>query len=330
MRETSLLRTPSEPAHIQLYNGIIHYNGRLTARMPGQYDTIIGDGSAFGTEAYGKMRPDKPEMELLNAIYELREFPSMLRQRFLDRGINSIGDYWLALKFGWEPLLRDTGLFVLTQINMQKRLAQLIRDSGRPIKRRIKLRDESYASGRLEWLDWGAFEQSFHSGFYQWQPGCHAYIRTNDRVWASARFRYWLPEGPRDVVWKAKMMAAIFGLYPSPKVVWNALPWTWLIDWFGNVGNILSNMSNTGLVERLAADYFYVMREQVQWTQISSHCDFNARGSNAPIRLSAQSSRTDTLKTRVRGDPFGWDTPENSLSGMQWSILGALGMSRLR
>jgi hypothetical protein len=274
------------------------------------------------------MKPTKPSFSGLNALYELKDIPSMLRQRLTHNHLKDIGSYYLALKFGWEPLLNDIRNFVRTQRNAQKRIKQLLRDNGKPVRRGIVLHEDStstYAEGQ----SYGALRPTINTGFYQgYTPTFKSTFTHTERIWARGRFRYWLPGGPRDVVWTRKMLARIFGFQPSPAVVWNAMPWTWLIDWFADVGSMLENM-DAGVADRLAADYCYIMRELTDHGTRETRGYFRRASNGEYFYVTANGSATATLKCREPGSPFGWNIPEGSLSGMQLSILGALGLSRL-
>lgn len=123
-------------------------------------------------------------------------------------------------------------------------------------------------------------------------------------------------------------MAYLFGLTPTPQVIWNAIPWSWLADWFSNAGDVLSNL-DTGVADRCAADYFYVMREK--GIIITYNCDFYLANTTRyeGNHFSLDSVAQATTKSRLRGDPFGFHLSEINLNPMQLSILGALGLSRL-
>jgi len=312
----------------QFYEGSVCAILPSTGQVYGQ-NTIT---STMGSDTYNKMKPTKPNMDLGVALYELRELPGMLRQRFLDpkNPLASIGNYWLALKFGWEPLLRDVRNYVLTQIDAQNRLKQLLRDNGKTVRRRYILFDEDVPG--TPFYEEADYYQAMKPGFvtqYYSRPTHYKRTFTQHRkCHGVAAFKYWLPDGPRDVNWTRAMMARIFGLYPSPKSVYNALPWTWLIDWGVNVSKMLENM-DAGVADRLAASHFYMMYEWI----MQDHLEVNAwyrRESGEEVSAVSSSFARCSNKRRSKGDPFGWNTPENSLTGMQLSILGALGASRVR
>jgi hypothetical protein len=285
------------------------------------------DGSGLAAAAYNRMKPAQPSFQALNAIYELRELPEMLRARFLSQGLKSIPNYWLALQFGWKPLLNDIRNFIKTHMNAQKRLKQLLRDNGKPVQRRITMVDEIYNQATADGTNYGAFLPLLVTQFYSGVPRYRATNYSRNRVWASARFRYWLPPGPRDISWTRNMMARIYGLNPAPSVVYNAIPWSWLVDWFTSLGDLIENLE-PGVADRLAADYFYVMRSQEQVRTTYNTGTFRHQD-GSKVELSAYAESKAFIKDRTVGNPFGFTLPQLPLSGMQLSILGALGLSRL-
>lgn len=304
------------------------YRGSVYTQVPTAPLPAYLDGTDYGAKAFNRMKPDKPNMNLLNSIYELKDVPGMIRQRFHGQALHEVGDYYLALKFGWEALLKDVRDFILTTMNAQKRYEQLLRDEGRPVKRRIRLNASTTTNYENTYVGNRLFP-GFVSYFYATGGSYVDVSKTNDEVWASARFRYYLPDGPRNIEWKSKMFAAIFGLKPTPAAVYKAIPWSWLVDWYVNIGDVLSNLDTT-LVDRLAADYFYVMRKvETELTQTCSVTYYLAGTLNTTTVTAIGHSQAGH-KTRLKGDPFGFATQQNSLSGVQLSILGALGLSKLR
>lgn len=329
-------------------NGIMPV-GKIMANGPGAYDgftyegSIVGkvtplgtpfyDGSnaaaGFGAEAFSKMKPTAPNFGAFNAIYELHDVPKMLRQRMVDGNLKNISNYWLALQFGWKPLLRDIRNLVNTQRNAQTRLAQLLRDEGRSVRRRVILDETESLIESSSGTAYGSFDPGdFVTYFYSSDPTHDTKVYQRTKIWASARFRYFLPPGPRDIDWTRRMLAGIYGLYPSPKQVWDCVPWSWLVDWFTNIGYVIDNTSS-GVADRLAAEYAYVMRktETVRESLLTwSGWKFPDK---APFTTKTSSTASAFMKFRSPIDPFGGAFSEDSLSPMQWSILGALGLSRL-
>lgn len=312
------------------------YKGKLIGSL--SLPVWYGDGTnkpytpnLWGTQAYAAMKPTKPTNNLFASIVELKDIFGMLRQRLLSGGwYNFVGSSYLAYQFGWGPLLQDIVNTIFLQKKIEKQVKQLLRDNGKPVRR----------SWKAHGLDPIVTESTFSNEYFHINPasGFVGYFfrtpergrivqTTSDDVWASARFRYWLPEGPNGVHYPRSIQAALNGLYVSPSQIYRAIPWTWLIDWFGSITAALSNFES-GVADRLAADYFYVMRHRQTVTEKFATGGF-WNMAQQPIDVSVSSFSTVDVKSRVHGDPFGLDTPYNTLSVSRLAILGALGLSRL-
>jgi len=309
-------------------NKHLTFNGSITNRIPGNPGSMpTGDGAARGAEAYAKMKPTAPSMRLLTSIYELREIPRQLRQRMSDSPLRDIGSYFLALKFGWEPLLRDIRDLILQQKKIESRIDWLLRNNNKPVRTRITLTDtHDVLSDVYAGPGFGIHYPTLATQFYNIRPDRRTITKKGERWWASARWRIHLPSGPGNIAYRRRLMAELYGLYPTPSTIWKMMPWTWLIDWFSNAGYIIQNLEST-MDDRIAADYCYVMRHQwgrTSETSTATYYDING----GPLKVTSTTHKVRELKTRIVGNPFGFSTNMN-LSGMQLAILGALGLSRL-
>jgi len=306
-----------------------HYRGTMAAQVTDLLaDSLHIDAAAYGAEAFAKMKPDKPDMSGAVSIYELKDVPGMLKQRFLLNGLHEIGDYYLASKFGWNQLLADTRNFVLTHMAAQDRLNQLLRDEGKSIRRSARIAaSESYSPPNI---GIGNYQQpTFVTYFYANGGSYRTQVVQEDIIWASARFRYFLPPGPRDVHWSRRMKGRIFGLNPTPKQVYNVIPWSWLFDWFTGLGNVLDN-TTVNVVDRLAAETFYVMRHTEKRVVADLTSTYFKSGSLEQVTANTSCTIRSGCKSRLKGDPFGFGIRQEDLSNSQLAILGALGLSRLR
>jgi len=305
-----------------------HYSGNVWGFLNTYTDAPQLTGAAWGAEAYAKMKPDRALMQGFVSAYELKDLPGMLQQRFLKSGLHKFtGDYFLAEKFGWEALLKDVVSLISSQIQWQKRLDQLIRDESKLVRHRINLAaSEVYDPPTL---GTGNFQGPGFVTYFYSAPGNYRLQKIQrDIVWASAAYRYSLPPGPRNIEWTRKMKSRIFGFRPTPHQVYNVIPWSWLFEWFGHIGNVLDNTS-LNVVESLYAQWFYVMRQNE--TEVRTDCtsSYFEDKTLRPFAVTTQSRLRSGCKTRLRGDPFGFGTSNNSLTGSQLAIMGALGLSRL-
>lgn len=259
-----------------------------------------------------------------------RELPNLKRS----------GEFHLAVQFGWVPVLKSVQNFVLAQSKGQKRLDQLIRDEGRSIRRRAELTPpyahtvytEDYTaetsfspygfSPSLSYWEWSGDGTKKAFGTKRWE--------LKSRVWAVGRFRYLLPPGPRNVTWTRTMRRRLMGSRVTPSTVYNLMPWSWLVDYFTDLGEFVEAVS-PGVADRLIADYCYVMQEIVdESTHIQNAWVTPNIDSEFPSELiSATSKSRYVSKIRVSGTPFGFGVKQSDLSLHQLGILGALGLSRI-
>jgi hypothetical protein len=191
------------------------------------------------TELLAKTHPGKPKVSVPNYLYELKDLPGMLRGegfRLLD--IRNRRNSWLSKpasaylsgKFGWGPLLSDT----LKMFDFVDSVSQ-----------RIKRLEHLYGSrGSSGLVEFGTDEVEITDPDQNmvWGRGDrHTFI--SQRCWGSVRWKSDNPpQSKDDLILKA--FQAAYGLNVSPVTLWNAIPWTWLNDWFFNVGEYLQATSN--------------------------------------------------------------------------------------
>lgn len=337
--------TPSSKVTVGRYNQLHshpYYIGKFIASEPdpaifGSNTSYSGMGpdynptwsaDDYALEAWNRAQPDKPSFDLSLALFELREVPKMLEQRFSKNGLKNIGDYFLALEFGWKPLFRDVRDFAITTLNGAARLKQLIRDQGRPVRRRGTLLSTTESIGPKTGQSYSAISTGLVTQIYRDVPRFEDRLEWTRKVWYSGRMRYWLPPGPHDLRWKANMYSKLFGLYPSPKTVYNAIPWSWLVDWFTDLGNYVEAVSG-GVADRVACDYMYVMSSKTR-AAVRTSTALLCTPSGGTVPITASTRVPYETKERTIVDPFGPSKASmSSLSDKQLAILGAIGLSNL-
>jgi hypothetical protein len=251
----------------------------------------------------------------------------------------NLGSEYLNVVFGWKPFVKDLqGMYNLWK-SLDKQMAQIVRDNGKGIRRKAKLKTEQ---------DMTSESKSYTIPFVNlysapgWVGGSPAYThwstqtRWTEEVWFSGSYRYYIPDVGSSQ-WTRRAKLALFGALPTPELVWEVMPWSWLIDWFTNVGDVVSNAS-TNAVDNLVSDYAFVMRKVTYQKDANvttympgvSHGDPYTIGRLVPaVSASVNSTQKWVLKSRSGGgNPFGLGLQLSALTGHQLSILAALGISR--
>lgn len=325
--------SPILTGDMNLRKGMAEYRGKFYIAPQASDATPMWDYpstqdlSTYGPTGWRKFKPGKPTAELSVFLAELRDFKSLLKDTVsrLD-SIRSAGSKWLSYQFGWAPMLRDLQKFYDTWRNASKKLDRLRKYNGRYERRggTVAANSETYASSTACYFG-PTLSSVFYPG-YQPTPS-YPVVHREYRVWFEAAYKYWIP-GIGTPAWEANATRQLYGLSLTPSVVWELVPWSWLIDWFTNLGDVISNLDD-GLAENLTTAYAFVMRQQLVSADLSAQQVFLVDGGQTTLAHSV--TQRWVIKERATASPFSVGmTTDDLLSARQWSILGALGAQRFK
>jgi len=281
-------------------------------------DEDVNEIVGFGAEAWRKFKPAQPQLSLGVFIAELRDTPSLLHASLSN--LKHISDYFLAVQFGWKPLLAD----ILRMINfvdrVSKQLDFLKANAGKPVRRSGTV----YYNAESGYLEHPGELQMWNvsGGGYNNLPYNPSAVMSSERwtvsrqIKFSGEFIFYMtdlrfPENRR------RTLAKLAGGVPSPADLWDALPWTWLIDWFSNVSDVVHNLTDS-VADRQVSKYAYIMGETSRMYEQTS----------TEGNLHPSLSRNYVTKVRKKVDPFGLDAG-GELTPLKIAILAALGISLL-
>lgn len=187
------------------------------------------------TKALANINPVKPHVDIPLFLFELREFPRMLRDlgRILQGapGLRDIPGQHLAYQFGWAPMISDARKLLGLAVEIDNRLKRL-RDAqdGQRIKR--TLRNSTVFSTTSLPLEWDGF-------------GVTHQVETRTKVWFVASPKLapnWTWKELDEEVRSARTLLGFRGdARTIASTIWNTIPWTWLIDYFLNIGNLIES-----------------------------------------------------------------------------------------
>lgn len=350
--ESGLVRDLSSTTKVWVTGGKnAYYIGAFAAGSPGliptqpEPDSRVNPAHSWGADAWAhaRARLTKPDFSALQPLAEARELPKLFRMATMDVirkvfhpshrvKLRTLGELHLANQFGWAPLWSDIASYLKGARGAQKRANQLIRDEGKPVRRRGELLNKDVSTLTVTNDANSYMSPSLVSSVYRGTGRRTVKLRDIEHVWYSGRFRYWLPPGPGSPVeYREKLERALaLNFQLTPSVVWNLVPWSWLIDWSTGLGTFFDAVSK-GVEDRLTADYFYVMYHREFNNSATDAITVKTSGGTSPSYETVVSTCTRKWKrkTRARASPFGFGLRAQDLSAMQLSILGALGLSRL-
>lgn len=202
--------------------------------LPGSDSSFIDPAAAL-TKVASWTSPGKATVSLPNFIFELKDLPSMLWNRGKQKQGNSVAEQ----NFAWDPLLSDTAKLFQFPAQFERKLRELNAIYDRPggLKRQRVVAEGHARSTSVvaahSWICGVSVERTNH---------------TLSRQWASLS---WKPlfgafsEKPNAVALANKAAATIHGWRANPAILWDALPWSWLVDYFTNMGDLIEASSNS-------------------------------------------------------------------------------------
>lgn len=300
-------------------------SGSPTYTLPADSSWNVGD---YGAQAWNLFKPGKPELSLSVSIAELRDLPRMLKSTLyaFRKEHRNIGSQYLNVQFGWVPFISDIQKLIVTTGKLDTLLTNLYKGNGKWHLRKGTVVNKEELVAMTEWTGTNgfAFSPALPTQLYQVPTAkTVSSSSTARRVWFSGRFRYYLPEDRmKTPEFRNNLIRKIYGLSISPAVLWEAMPWSWLIDYFSNAGDIFDNLSS-GVAGDVVAKYAYVMGYN-----ITSHTQRSTVMSVDNQLIAGDIHREQIYKDRDAATPFGFNLSAD-LSARQLAILAALGISRL-
>jgi hypothetical protein len=279
-----------------------------------------------GTTAIANVIPTNPISSVLVTLGELRSegIPNLIgASTWKARTLRAreAGEEYLNYQFGWLPLVSEISDFAHTVLKSDEISRKYESESGKLLHRRFTFpvensepdiydEENNYPTPGIKTGYWTSTGQGLRQ------------TSVKRRVWFSGAFTYYLPpigSNERDLAIANKL----YGVRPSPEVVWNLTPWTWAADWFVNAGDVIHNISAFSQ-DGLVMPYGYIMAETVH-EYLYTHRGATLK-TGGPVDVWQR--LTTTVKQRKRASPYGFGVTFDSFSDRQWLILGALGLTR--
>jgi len=247
-----------------------------------------------------------------------------------------IANQFINQEFGWAPFLGDLKSFYTTYLDAADIIRRITDENGKWVRKSVGVVKDDSNTVILEHTEAPnsvsysipCFPVGFPSYFFISPPSWSITEKTSFSIHASGKFRFYRPEFDISLpdytsAWNQVMRyVKIYGLEVSPYHIWQATPWTWLVDWVTNIGSYIQRMSDT-LEDQVAAAYFYITAHKTVERTFTVKLPF----ANGLKTLSWV--RSYTSKQRVSADsPYGFRVSWDSLSPERIAILGALGITR--
>lgn len=182
--------------------------------------------------------PSKPLVDIPVSILELGDLPQLVR-RFYGHAFQRIADLNMRYEFGVKPAVSD----FLKLLEFKKAHDQQMKLLSK-LRRGVVVRKAFVFAGTAE--AYSGQTITVHSSPTEFACSVtKTYTRTSVQRWG---YMSWTPDIPRfntvagseaDATFLAKRI--LLGLTLDPSTAWEALPWSWLADWFSNMGDWIAS-----------------------------------------------------------------------------------------
>jgi len=320
------------------------------AGFNGAFDSDYESAMQYGAAAYKRAKPKIAEFDAMQGLLQnVVELPGQLRttsegfskaykamsgRRSAVKDLfmpQHVAEQFLNEQFGWAPFVGDMLDLYKAYSRQDKRFKEISQQNGK-FNRRSRVLFKTEENSDVTVIDdfAGNCYPTLPYGFYR--PNgtfvtSKLYTTVNRRVWGSGSFKFYAPEfDPQNhkvsegTYGQVIRLLHYYGVNTSPTVVWELTPWTWLVDWFSNAGNVIDNVTSQAY-DRLVSAYFYVMCHTTK-TAVNETVVHLKDGD-----VSCKWIQEIESKSRVSASPYGFGLTSGDLSTRQKLILSAIGIT---
>lgn len=272
----------------------------------GHFVPLPGDLSAMEAAAYARFIPEmRSNLSIVNSLIELKDLSSLkqsvtgsllkLRQlyaligparlRILQNPLTfkelakQLADDFLQWKFNIKPLISDIRGIYTSLSQLERRINDLVSRANRPLISYYK----------YEWVE-------FDDGYYDHVgPSPHGFVQYSGQPWWYGQTRLHTDVSFRPTKFHAVMSYSYYypyytlvhartkglldalGVQLNPAIIWNAIRWTFVIDWVIGVSRFLDSLKVRWLEPVInIRDYSVSVLREKQILQTSYTCSGTA------------------------------------------------------
>lgn len=274
----------------------------LSPTADGHFVPLPAGLSGMESAAFSRFIPEmRSNLSLVNSLIELKDIvtlrqsveraaltlltlKALIRQKKLSRVTGSwtfrelaqrYGDAFLQWKFNFRPLIADIRGIYASLSQLDRRMNDLISRANRPL----------IAYYKYEWVE---FENGSYDEIY---PGPHGPVQFPGQPWwygqirlhsdvafkptkfhATMSYSYHYPAYTLENA-RVKGLLDALGVQLNPAIIWNAIPYTFIGDWFVGVSRFLDSLKVRNLEPVLnIRDYCVSVKREKEITRTNYVC----------------------------------------------------------
>ena len=280
------------------------------------------DRNAVAWEILSKSNPSVPHVSVPTALGELKDLPGLVKG-YGDNLLKNIANGYLSWRWAIKPMISDLRKILRFRKAVNDRLTWLYKlRAGETLRRRVSLGTTLLSDSPTS---------VFIDTTGCWIVGTSKLFYAR-KAWGSAQWKLQpnsvLPNvGARELDRLAWRLTFGITSHEALATAWELTPWSWLVDWFANVGTIIAATNNT---------------VGCTWSNV---CYMRTTEAIRVVTINTQSSDSDQVAA-LTGQDYYYRTIRKErfvvsptlpvpvpqlpiITGGQWSILAALAAQRL-
>lgn len=345
-----------DPAYRQTSDGVISIESVSPSIWPTKPTP-----SHLASLASGMMRrsvPTASEINLVRVLGESRDAPLMFRAaNYVPRSPKEAAGSFLNYVFGIAPTVSDLQKVAETVVSSSSIVRNYVRQEKVRLRRNqseelwsssgyglVKNKNSLYLN-KNQSISFGPLLTKCSYILPSWSSSGYDYVIAPTISWSwkasrsvsmFATFEYFIPR-PTNILGRLnrynQLAQRLLGGGLDASTVYDLTPFSWLADWFVDIGGLLRYQSAVSANQVAASSSGYSYWEQLEASvaYMSIRRDPSGIAGGWQLLSSDFSPCVGTFRwrshTRRKGGPYSL-SPTWDLSQQQWAILGALGLAR--
>ena len=238
--------------------------GAVETALSGTGATILGgNAQAYINTAFDKLRPDLTTVDIPNFLLELDDVTSLVKVWKKKNSLaKNVAGAHLNYKFGWRPTIGDIGDAINGLVTFRNKLAAFKNAIGKTIQVSCSIPTAlpTSATGTLAWPS-GSHQVSWSASCTR---SCKAYLAYKPQMPAVLNSAYESVLGVLDSL----------GFELNPRIIWEAVPFSFVVDWFFGVGTFLQRLKIDALeLPIVLVDGFLQYKEtlHIEWSWLRAN-----------------------------------------------------------
>lgn len=263
------------------------------------FSILNSGGQGYINDAFYRLKPDLTSLSIPNFILELDDLPRMFELWASKLSwLKNLARLRLNLEFGWKPFIGDVQAMAGVLRSVYQQCVDWNKREGQLLKKRC-----SFPGVNIS-----------RSGSFSYAPGDVTWTGTiNGKVEAFMTFRIKRIPALDETATILKAYLDALGFQLDAGIIWEAIPFSFILDWFGNVGRFVSRyrMDTLELPVVLEVSYLqYTEQAEVQNSWVGTNNNFQ------PVLKSGTCSTKRKIFHRMPIFPdystatsYGWKIP---------------------